>query len=188
MPTKKQKQINLIPQDQFESSGFGRVLKWILSSFRIIVIVTELVVMSAFLSRFWLDARNSDLNDEIDVGSSQVLAYQEIEKEFRSIQKRLATAKSVYSEARVTSYFNEVSNKMPSEISLISVSNNENQISIKASTTSEEKIAEFLVNLEESKNLVNIKLSQVTSNIDNSALTNFTITADLQKNIERTVQ
>jgi len=85
----KSKQINLIPQDEFESSNFGRILKWALSTFRIVVIVTELIVMSAFLSRFWLDAKNSDLNEEINVNKSQIIAYKDIETEFRSLQKNL---------------------------------------------------------------------------------------------------
>lgn len=185
MPNKKQKQINLIPQDQFESTSFGRILKWILSSFRIIVIVTELVVMSAFLSRFWLDAKNSDLNDEIDVGKSQVLAYQDIEKEFRSIQKRLNTAKLLYNEPDVTAYFNEISKSMPEGVLLRSVSNNENIISIKASSLTEEKIAEFLINLEDNKSFKDLNVTQVTSNVDNKAETNFTITGNLGQQTER---
>ena len=51
------------------------------------VIITELVVMSAFLSRFWLDSRNSDLNEEINMNKVQVLAYAEVEKNLECIKR-----------------------------------------------------------------------------------------------------
>ena len=62
---KKSSRINLLPQEEFAASTLGRILAWILSTFRILVIMTELIVILAFLSRFWLDARTTDLNEEI---------------------------------------------------------------------------------------------------------------------------
>ena len=50
----RKEEINLLPQKGFEATTAGRILAWILSTFRIIVIITELLVMVAFLSRFWL--------------------------------------------------------------------------------------------------------------------------------------
>ena len=64
MSAHKKQQVNLLPEKGFTSTTTGRVLTWILSTFRIIVIVTEIIVMIAFLSRFWLDAQNTDLSEE----------------------------------------------------------------------------------------------------------------------------
>jgi len=82
----KNKSINLLPQEEFEASTIGRVLKWATGTFRIIVIITEMVVMAAFLSRFWLDAQNSDLTDSIKIRSAQISAQGDLEKRFREIQ------------------------------------------------------------------------------------------------------
>jgi hypothetical protein len=41
----KNKAINLLPQEEFDISIIGRTLKWAMGTFRIIVIVTEIVVM-----------------------------------------------------------------------------------------------------------------------------------------------
>src|SRR3990167_1085348 len=87
--------INLLPQEEFESSTFGRVLKWLLSSFRIMVIITELVVMTAFLSRFWLDAKTTDLNDSIKQKQAVIESQNNFEKEFRKTQNRLVIFKEV---------------------------------------------------------------------------------------------
>lgn len=177
----KSKQINLLPQDEFEASNFGRILKWALSSFRVMVIVTELVVMSAFLSRFWLDSRNSDLNEEINTSKSQVVAYKDVEAEFRSIQKRTAIAKSIYSEPKISSVITNITKLIPEDVILSSISNIDNDILIKASSFSEKSIAQFVVNLEESNTFEKVNLTQVSSNFDNNAQTLFTISASAKK-------
>lgn len=177
MPTHKQKLINLISQNDFESSTLGRILKWALSTFRVMVIVTELVVMSAFLSRFWLDSRNSDLNEEIDISKSQIIAYQEIENSFRSLQKKLSISKSIYNDTKPGALLSNVTKYIPDDVVLNSISRSENQLTIKASSFSERAIAQFLTNLESYKDLSDISLSQVTSNFENSSATSFTVTA-----------
>src|SRR5512144_1767398 len=91
----KSKSINLLPQEEFENSVLGRILRWATGSFRVIVIITEMVVMGAFLSRFWLDAQNSDLNDSIQIKSAQISAQKDFENQFRQIQKKLDIYKGI---------------------------------------------------------------------------------------------
>lgn len=181
MPIHNKKRINLIPQDEFESSNFGRILKWALSTFRIMVIVTELIVMSAFLSRFWLDAKNSDLNEEINTSKSQVIAYKDVENEFRSIQKKIALVKSIYSEPKVSSIITDVTKFIPESITLNSISDTEDLILMKASSFSEESIAQFINNLDASESFSDTTLSQVSSNIDNNVATSFTVLTKIKK-------
>lgn len=182
MPIRKIKQINLIPQDEFETSTSGRVLKWALSTFRITVIITELIVMSAFLSRFWFDSRNSDLNDELNVKKSQILAYTEIEKEFRADQVKLSIVKSLYSEANSSNIIETVSKIIPGDVFLSSISVLNKDLNIKAYAFSEISMAQFLINLSNVNYLSQVNLNQISSNIDNPAISNFTITAVVDVN------
>jgi len=184
MPTNATKNIkiqsiNLLPQDDFQTSVFGRVLKWALSSFRIMVIVTELIVMSAFLSRFWLDAKNSDLNETLDVNKAQVLAYNDVENEFRLYQQKLSLAKTLYTNDKNAKLVSDIIQTMPQDLILSSFQKNEGDIQIKALALSERSIAQFLVNLESIKSLSEISLTQVASSVDNSFATTFTINAKL---------
>ena len=87
----KKSEINLLPQEEFASSTLGRVLTWLLSTFRIIVIATEIIVMAVFLSRFWLDAKANDLNELIRKNQAVLGTTVEFENEFRNIQKKLDT-------------------------------------------------------------------------------------------------
>ncbi len=182
MPIRKTKQINLIPQEEFEGSTVGRILKWALSTFRVTVIITELIVMSAFLSRFWFDSRNSDLNDELNVKKSQVLAYASTEDQFRLNQNKLKILNVLYSEPSVNNTIEAVSKYIPSDTILSSISITNKDLTIKAISFSEQSIAQFLINLENSKFLTNVNLTQVSSNTENSAITNFTITAEVSSN------
>lgn len=177
MPISKSKIINLLPEDQFQSSTLGRILKWALSSFRVMVIITELVVMSAFLSRFWLDARNSDLNEELNINKAQVLAYSNTETEFRSYQKKLSILKSLYNESQNTELISGIINLIPSDVILSSIQKTKDGIQIKALSYTEQSIAQFLVNLSQLGQLSDVTLSQVASSVDNEAATTFTITA-----------
>ena len=180
MPKVKNKLINLLPKDEFEASVFGRILKWALSSFRIMVIVTELVVMGAFLSRFWLDAKNSDLNDELNTSKAQVSAYSDVESTIISNQKRLSIAKSLYTQKNISEIIEKISKSIPSDISLNSISISEGVLTLKASSLSERSIMQFLVNLDSDEDLSDVNLSQVSSGVDNSYITIFTITANVK--------
>ena len=176
--SKEQIKINLIPQDEFESSTFGRVLKWALSTFRIMVIVTELLVMSAFLSRFWLDARNSDLNEEIEIKKAQIGAYQDVEDSFRKYQAKLVLAKSLYSTGATSQVFKTLSSLMPVDIAFNSIVLKEGLLTIKASSLAENSIAQFLINMENSNNFNETKLSQVTRLSENNSVS-FVITTKI---------
>lgn len=183
MPINKAKHINLLPQDDFQASTFGRVLKWALSSFRVMVIVTELVVMSAFLSRFWLDARNSDLNEQLDINKAQVLAYRDVEQEFRTYQKKLSIAKNLYSDSKNSDVLTQIMSIMPEDLVLSSIQKNQEGIQIKAIAFSERSVAQFLVNLGSLKSLSDVNLSQVASSVDNNFATTFTINAKVTQQL-----
>lgn len=180
MPANKKNKINLLPQEEFQTSVFGRVLKWVLSSFRVMVILTELMVMGAFLSRFWLDAKNSDLNGEIESSKAQILAYSDVESTIRSNQNKISIAKSLYDQKKVSEIIDNFSKLIPSDISLNSILITENLLTIKSTAFSERSIMQFLINLDNSEDLDNVNLSQVSSGVDNNFTTVFTITANVK--------
>lgn len=177
---KKNRQINLIPKDEFENSTLGRALRWMLSTFRVAVIITELIVMAAFISRFWLDAKNSDLNEHIDIDKAQILAYSDTESEFRSLQKRLSMAQSLFLSRKNTKILDEITKLIPPDVIITSLSVTDNILQVKATSGSEMSIAQFLINLEENSNFEKVSLSQMVSVVGNESLTNFTISGEIK--------
>lgn len=175
MAKKKNNLINLLPQLEFEGSITGRILRWAMTTFRYIVIVTELVVMAAFLSRFWLDAKNSDLNDELKIKTAQILAQKDFEKDFRDLQNRLKIFQEISKDTASETLLNNVVKRMPTSVSLQSISYQPESIQVKGLATSELGIAQFLANLKEDPSFKGIQLGQLGASENNQAISTFTL-------------
>ncbi len=174
MPNKKSF-INLLPQEEFDTSIVGRILKWAMGTFRIIVIITEMIVMGAFLSRFWLDAQNSDLNDQIKTRSAQITAQADFEKQFRNLQARLNIVKLITQAKPLTNKADIISAKLPQDITLSSISIQDTETQVKGSSGSEISIAQFISNLQAEKTFKTVDLGQISSSENNQSQTLFTI-------------
>ena len=81
--------VNLLPPSEFEQSFWGRFLKWAVTTGRHIIIITELVVILAFLSRFKLDEDLRNLNEQINGQISFLESQVPRQTEFIKTQKRL---------------------------------------------------------------------------------------------------
>lgn len=172
MPVSKKKiEINLIPQDKFATSTPGRVLNWLLSTFRVIVIIVELVVMIAFLSRFWLDAKNSDLNDEMKQKQALIEASKNFEDEFNITRDKLATFSKLVSLSRSSASLTKIPSILPEGITLKSISLTDTSTLVDGESSSENLIAQFIANLEGLGAYKEINLSQIGSNQETGMIT-----------------
>lgn len=104
---KKFVSINLI-RDQ-KSDLLERIINWSLGVGRILIIVTELVALGAFLWRFGLDQQLVDLHTEIKQKQAIVSAFKKNEDEYRNLQDRLSLASNftLVQEKRIQVY-NEI--------------------------------------------------------------------------------
>ncbi len=175
MPAEKNK-INLLPQEEFEATTLGRILKWALSTFRVMVISMEMVVMLAFLSRFWLDARSNDLNDLIKEKSAVISAQANFEKEVRDTQKRINIFANLTAKGTSASeVLGIINNYLPVSVYLTNFSQNESGIQIKGLSTSEIALAQFMSNLDSSDKFNEISLSNLDSSAKNQSSLTFTL-------------
>lgn len=167
----KKGQINLIPQNEFESSVLGRILTWLLSTFRYIVIATEMVVMLAFFSRIWLDARNADLSDEIKQKEAVLSASRDFEEEYVQNQTKLAVLKNVFAkEGQTSKTLEEITALTPTDVVMLSYSQTVDGITVRATSPSEQSISQYIVNLEGSETFDSINLEQIKTDQDSSFL------------------
>ena len=179
MPAKAQsKLINLLPQEEFASSTVGRILTWLLSSFRVIVIFSEIVVMGAFMSRFWLDARNADLTDEIKQKEAIVVSYSQIESEFKKSQKKInAYTLQTKNQDFPLQIIDTLSKSMPSDIKLTVLSITDSAIDIKAESLTESSISKFIQILKKDNLFTQATVTQISTTKDNPSV-NFTVKAN----------
>ena len=178
---KKKNKINLLPQEEFAQSTLGRVLTWLLSSFRIIVIVTEVFVMMVFLSRFWLDAKSADLNDLITQKQAVLVASADFENEFRGAQKKLGIfAELTAIDEPTTSYLNSTTSLVPPEVILSSFSFVGNGIKIEGISPNERGIAQFVANLEASEEFEEVAITQIGTDKETQVLLTFALKLTLK--------
>jgi Tfp pilus assembly protein PilN len=171
----KNKSINLLPQEEFNITTTGRILKWATGTFRIIVIITEMVVMAAFLSRFWLDAQNSTLNDSIKIKSAQITAQGDLEENFRNIQSKLNIYSQVSASGSLSEKIDKVTSKLPFGVTLSGISVSDSSGQIKGTAASDILISQFIANLQNDAVFKKVELEQIGSLEGNLTATVFTI-------------
>jgi Tfp pilus assembly protein PilN len=187
MPARKKETINLLPEKGFASTTTGRILAWILSTFRIIVIVTEILVMIAFLSRFWLDAQNTDLGEEIDQKKAVLIASKDFETDFRGTQKRLEIYTQLTSaQKRATNTLKKITELLPLDVFLTTVNVEENTWTISGKTPSEKSIQQFLVNLNSIEGVNKTSIDSVGTDEDDPSALLFKLSMELDNGKDQT--
>jgi Tfp pilus assembly protein PilN len=169
--------INLLPQEDFEKKPLGKFLLWALSAGRWIVILTELVVITAFISRFKFDRDLTDLHDKIKQKQAIVQSYSAFEEEFRFFKTRIAQIKTLYSkQIDSAAVLNTVALNMPNDVLLSQFSFEGTSLSISGVALSEEGLGNFLAGLITSKKFTDIDVSSITRKRDEAGI-RFSFTA-----------
>lgn len=123
-------------------------MKWGLSTGRYLVILTELVVIAAFLSRFKLDQDYADLGDKINGKKAVLTAMAETEKRFRLAQERLeAAGKIIGGQLEAANEIEEVTAKVPVGVVLTDLAVSNKVISVTGSADKTDEIGVFLSRL-----------------------------------------
>ncbi len=171
--------IEFVPQEDWEKTSFGKFLKWLLSAGRWIIIVTELIVILAFLSRFKLDRDLTDLNESLKQKQAIINSSSEFEKDFRFLQKRLTTIESLQkSQNEADQILNIFAEITPVGVQLSNFSYVDKKISLAASAKSESALATFLKNLKESPKLENLSLSKISTDEEHGGEIIFNLKAE----------
>ncbi|HLE49252.1 MAG TPA: PilN domain-containing protein [Patescibacteria group bacterium] len=184
MPAKKKSkiaQINLLPREGLGATTSGRVLLWILTTFRMVLIITELVVIFAFLSRFWLDAKNTDLTDEVNDSKAVILSLSDFEKDFKGTQEKLAIY-DLYKQGKgflLDGIIEAVAYK-PDEVFFESVDSNSEKVTVKGVSISETGIHQYLANLKSSDKFESVKLDALAVD-ENQTFFRFSIVSYYKK-------
>lgn len=180
-PKKPVTKINLLPQKGFSSTTTGRILAWILSTFRVIVIVTEIIVMIAFLSRFWLDARNTDLTEEINQKKAILINSQAFDTEFRDVQNRTQLY-SNFLKNRIgfTKHLNLIKNYLPADVVLNTIAFSDNRITIEGYSPNEVSIEQLRVNLESTGEFPEIRPAEIKTSVDKPGSLQFSLISELK--------
>ncbi len=160
------KELSLLPDSENPNSFSAQAIKWLSTVGRWIIVLTELIVISAFISRFWLDRKNSDLSEVIRQQQAIIKSTQAFEKEFTSFQQRLKFIKDFYATSPIyDDKINILIKSTPHDLIYRTLAlkrdANNNDVSANASLIAfkEDSIVSFITNL-----MLNDQIDSVTIN------------------------
>jgi hypothetical protein len=179
MPEKTK--VNLLPKSDFESTKTGKLLEWITSAGRWIVVLTEFVVICAFLSRFYFDTKLANLFDVIRQKKAMVSSMADFEREFLLVQEKTKIIKGILAEERKPSAtVIQISQLIPMDVTLSAIQIDRNTLRISGTSLSEQGINVFLTGIKRQPNFYQINLGTINQK-EYSPDINFEITAVLRK-------
>ena len=147
------KEISLLPQEENLNSSTAKFLHWATTVGRYVIVFTELIVICAFISRFWLDRENADLSEVIRQQKAILETTETFEKDFSMLRKRLDKIKLFYAQQPPydQNLLSLVKSTPPQIIydSLVVGHDEDNHVSVTAtlSSSSETAIVDFITNL-----------------------------------------
>ncbi len=145
----KKEEMNFVPSEEeiINSSISNKFFHFFTNRGKLIIIITEAIVLLVFLSRFKLDRDISDLKENIENKNAIIESTKSIEKDFREVQKNVNTIDTITKNQ--INWFAELESfdsKIPQGMILDSISYNNEVISLSAKVNSAEAFATFIGN------------------------------------------
>ncbi len=160
------KEISLLPESENPNSFGVRFFNWITTAGRATIIITEFIVISAFVSRFWLDRKNSDLSEISRQKQAILESVIPFEGDFVKLQQKLSYIKNSYNnQPEYHKQIDSLVTSTPEDLfyEMLSISKDEKSKTVTINTSliayREESIVSFITNL-----MVNPSIDQVNIN------------------------
>lgn len=174
------KSINLLPRDSFENSTLGVILEWSLIFGKWAVILTQLVVMTAFLYRFTLDRQLTDLRKAITKDITIIKSYEQVEREYVIAQKQVAKAKEVLStQTLVMDTLSEIGKITPADVWFEKIGISKDSLTLTAYAGSLTGFGQFLTTIQQDPMFKKISLSRLETSSTAGAQIQFEVSASI---------
>lgn len=179
MPESSYLDINLVKK---HVSFTDKFLNWALSAGRVIVILTEIVALSAFMYRFFLDRQLIDLHAKIKQEQAIIAFSKASEDKYRNLQDRLYIAdrfsKLEQDEVKV---LKDILALTPAETTLDSITTTDTSIKINARFSQISTLGGFVDSLKRYPQIAIVSVDKI-ENIPSTSLITVGITATLKPN------
>lgn len=158
----QQSSINLLGSQAPDTSVFGRIMDWIATFGRYIMVLTEIVVLGTFISRFALDRKLTDLNEEITQKQEILEVNQDLEQRIRSIQQQLLETKAVMaSQSTPVLSLTTLQRIIPMGTFIQNCTLQNTRITVDLTSLSVESFNQLLVNLSATRELTAVQINDI---------------------------
>lgn len=156
---------------------FDKFMNWALTVGRLIVVITELVAILAFVYRFSLDEKLIDLHSAIKQKQTLISLLKKDEDKYRNLQDRIALAET-FSEksAKTNKIIRDIINLVPVGIKINDLTLNNDRVNININITSISELSDFINPLKDYPKIKSISIDNIESKPSVGLLVNITTT------------
>lgn len=152
--------INLIKNKQIPL--FDKFMNWTLTVGRLIVIITEVVAVVAFVYRFSLDDRLVNLHSTIKQKQSIISVLKNDENSYRNLQDRIALAKTFAAKAAKSNQtIADIAILIPSQTKINNLTLNKDRVNLEADVTSISSLASLIDSLKGYPEIKSINIDNI---------------------------
>ena len=152
--------INLVKNTQIPS--LDKFMDWVLTYGRLIVVLTEVVVVSAFIYRFSLDERIIDLHSAIKQKQTLVSLLKNDEDKYRNLQERIALASKVSEKsAKTNKVVLDIISLVPPGVQINDFIFNKDRINISVNLNSISSLTDFIETLKNHPNIKSLSIDTI---------------------------
>lgn len=140
--------------------AWDKIYAWVFNIGRYLIILVEVVVLIAFVTRFSLDRKKNDLEEKIKVKVHMLKAQTKVEAELRSVQSALTSFSLLIDDQNIMSTrVSKILDLIPEEMELQTFSINTDRISLQLLSPSYEVAHKFEESLRTDKDYGDVKVS-----------------------------
>lgn len=160
-----------------------KFIEWALTIGRIVVIVTEITALSAFLYRFSLDRQLIDLHDEIELKNTYVKALKTNEEKYRNLQERLALSSTLGTNAIETvQIFKDIIGLAPNDFTINNLNVSAEGVRLDADVRSVISLTNFINSLKKYPHVESVSLDTIENKTSRATIA-VSISASFKKKL-----
>ena len=139
-----------------------RFMNWALTAGRLIVIITEIVAVSAFIYRFSLDERLIDLHSAIKQKQTLISLLKNDENKYRNLQDRIAIAATFSEKSTKTNKITmDIIGLIPQGVRIDNLIFNKDRVTISINIKSVSSLTDFINPLKDYPNIKSISIDNI---------------------------
>lgn len=154
--------VNLLGNEDLIRTPTGRIITWAVTYGRYIMIGTEIIVLLAFVSRFSLDRKKTDLDEEIRQKQAIVEANTQLEKNIRNVHAHIEKIKSLLPDEHIAiDILFYTQSVLPPDVYLESLNISKNKLTADVVAGTTQGFSQFLANMSGNPIVKNIDISEI---------------------------
>lgn len=174
--------INLLGEEDLSHTPQGRIVKWALTYGRYIMIGTEIVVLLAFISRFSLDRKLTDLKEDISQKQAILEANLPFERDITRIQEELTLIRGLTGDQqKPLDMINRIQSIVPEDVSLDSLKITSDKVSADATAKTSGSFSQFIANLQAAKGISHVEIGDINKSASSGIVFKFTASLNSPK-------